>query len=325
MPLAVTNLEPIDPYKNYQSFVNAWAQRVGTLFKNSQFVSLKCGVQYALVMEVPTAEGREMVVSSSAQPEDFWDFFQGPITDAAFKTAREMVSHKELMRRLDRIEEASDKKIVNPNILQKHIPIEKSEETLLMAMRNLSEINTIYTKGGDVTDDATLHHAFMEDTEFTLKSTKMKHATERNDTTMTPGAWLDRFDPIRGNSKENTSPPESNMVNYLYPNRRLFKALYPKKKGVEPLLYSKLSLGATATGSKILMAARKTGGDVNTILQAKHKARRAAKKRNDYQSMAARIKAKTIEKRRRRRDTGMKKLSLADRETLKKQFVPVTL
>ncbi len=306
MPLAPTNLEPIDPVTNPQGHLNIWHQRGNTLVRNLSLLHLKVNCKYFLALEAPTVNGRELVIASSARPEDFLEYFTGEITEAAFKCANGITPHAEIMARLDRIERAANNQVVHPNLLQKRkdatATASDTNDVLVAAMRNLASVSDACLASrpppSSLEVDLDIARSFREDTQRERVADNVRHLVERNDRSMTPRAWLEHF---AANDTTSGTEAEPNRLDYLYPDRRLHRALYPKAKGVEPLLYSKLSLGADGSAFKILQKAKQTGGNISDILREKHQARRTIKKNRARKALAERVRHRINERQQLRR------------------------
>lgn len=297
MPLAPTNLDPIDPITNPQGHLNILHQRGNTLFRNASLLHNKVNCKYLLCLEFPTVNGTEIVIGSSARPEDFLSFFTGEITEAAFRCAHDITPHKEIMKRLDRIEQAAQNGVVHPNLLQKHIPSTDTKGALAAAMRNLAAVSSVCLPSVRPPAAVDVNRTFREDTERERAAEAARHLSERYDHSMTAAAWIEHHALTGAHDSEEAEP---NTLTYLYPDRRLHKALYPKAKGVEPLLYSKLSLGADGSAFKILQKAKRTGGKISDILREKHQAKRTIRKAKANRERTIRVRNRILEKQRNR-------------------------
>lgn len=297
MPLEATTLDEIDPIQNPQSYMNIWAQRAATIIRNLALLSIKVRCKYFVCLQFPTADGPEYVTSSSAQPDEIESFFTGDITDVVFQCIQDATPHDTIMERLERFERAAAAGVMHPNLLQRKIDPTDPHDMLSAAMSNLADITDIlmpHTVPPQPEPDIT--RSFRDETQEELIAQMARHHMERDDRSMTPRAWVREHD-----TRDMEQGTEPNTVPYIYPNRGLHAALFPKAKGKEPLMYSKLSLGADGSAYKVLEKAKRTGGNVVDILKEKHKAKRTIKKKKARIALEKRIQRRMLEKQRNRK------------------------
>ena len=254
MPRKPVNVDVlIDRHAHPQLYRNTVTQRKTTIFSKLLELSLMTGMEFVLYTRSIDEKGNyQKDVASSSKPENFAADALSIFVPGILERARDPgPPHREVIDRIRRAKNRDRAHLPNPTIIE-----EKPSDVNDVLLGVLDRLKTIQGSqaSADCSDTGT-DRSFVASLDHTMDSIR-KSIEETPGTTATT-----------------SRASQPNFTNYLYADKEVYHAHWPKKN-VEPTLYSPLSQGVHFTPEEALAVADAP----EDVLKKKRRTRKTRKK-----------------------------------------------